>query len=136
MLYFTMGLSFIPNIKTSVFNILYKFKLSQLKKLGLRQAYVKKRYSDQVMFLSNEQCRLLIGRTVLLLDLTAIRTLVRRSYHLSYLGGPKSPSHAFFVLVNSGRFGLGKFMFKQKTTYVCGRQTSILYTQTIRQAVR
>ena len=42
----------------------------------------------------------------MLLELTALGTLVRSSKHLSYPGGPKSPLHTFYELTNWGRFDL------------------------------
>ena len=43
---------------------------------------------------------------IILLKLKALGTLERRAHHLSYQGGPKSPSHIFFVLTNVDCFDL------------------------------
>ena len=52
-------------------------------------------------------------RQILLLELTALRTLVRSSNHLRYIGGPKLPPLTFFVLANLGRFDLGTSLSEQ-----------------------
>ena len=45
------------------------------------------------------------GRQILLLELTVLGTLVIHHNHMSYLDGPKSPPHTFFVLMNIDQFG-------------------------------
>ena len=51
-------------------------------------------------------------QSVVLLKLKALGTLDRRAYHLSCLGGPKSPPHIFFVLTNLDCFDLGASLKK------------------------
>ena len=66
---------------------------------------------------------------MLLLVLIALGKLVRRSNHLSYLGGSKPPPHIFFCIDNFGEFLTWKLgtslseevMFKQ-SMFVPGRQ--------------
>ena len=60
---------------------------------------------------SKEDSRLLTERRTcnqffFLLKLKALGTLDRRTYHLSYQGGPKSQPHIFFVLNNLVCFDL------------------------------
>ena len=47
-----------------------------------------------------------------LLKLKALGTLDRRTHHLSYQSGPKSPPHIFFVLTKFDCFDLGTSLKK------------------------
>ena len=74
-------------------------------------------------------------KQILVLELKALGTLDKLPHQLSYQGGPKSPPHIFFVLINLDYFDLGtslseKVMFQIKSvtyrTLVTGQGQYIL----------
>ena len=92
---------------------MYKFKLSQKALSKLNTYIIVIRLKSQV--LRKEDCRLVADRQtcnqfcfVFLLKFKALGTLDRRAHHQSYQGGPKSPTHIFFVFTNLDCFDLGR----------------------------
>ena len=58
-----------------------------------------------------------------MLKFKALGILDRRSHHMSYQGGPKSPPHIFFVLTNLDCFDLGTSL----KSYVLSQGSDVAY---------